>query len=168
MNTYLLFFKIVTELTDILLDYCIEDPAGRDFWRKIDHGETEIEWATFSHDLKTEIQESYTQQFEELSPNPSDTELMEASDYQLNSFAARGMSQQRRVEKEAKRRYNSVEIIFNTTDNLDQEIACLKHLLRVDENRGKVMLKHWGDVLRWFGPMTDDNGFPTFLLRVCL
>merc|ERR1712100_351299 len=161
------FDQISYHLTDMLLENAIEDPLGREFWRGLElHGVAEIEWPVFESELRREINNGYEAQIDDiLSESPSNEELTNASDYQLNYFASRGTAQSRRAAEIFKMRYMD-ESGFLDEDDIDLEIKCLYHLLQVDQNRGKVISKKWGDVLRWFGPIKDNNGYPGFLGRI--
>ena len=162
------FDQISVHLSDMLLEHAIEDPLGREFWRGMElHGVTDIEWSVFESEIREEIAEGYELQLEDSLPDiPSDQELSVASDYQLNYYASRGPVQAKRATAECMTRYQDYSSSFACEENLDLELKCLKHLLSVDQNHGKVSAKRWGDVLRWFGPFVDDNHFPSFLARV--
>jgi len=162
------FDQIVVEISATLTERFIPDPVSRSFWNSF-QSVCEVEWDRFEAHLRSEIHESYFHgQLEDLPRVPTPEQTANCSDYQLNTFAALGADQRRIATDEALRRYDSVDEVFKLVPELDLELKCLRKLLRVDENNGKVLLNHWGNILRWFGPLYDANHFPTFLCRIKL
>lgn len=163
------FDQIIKELKNLMFHLFIKHEIDRNFWEEL-QSSTEIEWDQFEKKLTQTIKSDYEKMTSCSAPNPNEKILSQCSDYQLNIYSAipsLNSFEKNLVKNEIIRRYKKYDGVSLLRPEFKVEMNCLKKLLRVDENQGKVLLNNFGNVMQWFGPIFDENHYPSFLGRVC-
>ena len=149
----------------MVLDEEIADPHGKEFW-KTKINTKQVHWDRFIEELREYVRDGCEARFQDLPKTPSDNDILEASDYQLNKYLAEAPpSHGQRILAEFTRRFGTSSPppeAINDDDALSERF--LKELLVKDDF---VSMSSWGSTLRWFGPLFQPNKQVLFFDRVC-
>lgn len=156
------FTDIIQELYHILVEIAVDDPVGREFWKNNCLDRTSIYWDDFI--------ELFLEQYIYLPETPSAEQLAQAQPFQLSEFSARTVKNVAIVANEWKRRYGSPKpppnIAYLETV-VEIQTECVKKLFT--HNVGgtdMVNLEHFGNMLKWVGPIKDKFGRVTLFDRI--
>jgi hypothetical protein len=155
--------QIVQSLYHIMVEVAVEDKDGIRFWKEHCLDRQSIYWEDFM-DL-------FLEEFIYLPDEPTAKQLKEARPYQLSEFSSRNLQHASLVSSEWKRRYGTPTAppdIAELEQELEVKLKCFKALL-VTNGPGDsemVELEKFGDVLKWFGPITDPDGEVRILDRI--
>lgn len=156
------FAKIIKILYHIMIEIAIEDKDGVKYWKENCLDRQSIYWNDFI--------ELFLEEFIYLPEKPKAEQIEQATNYQLSEFSSRNLTNSSLVSSEWKKRFGTSsppENICDFEQELEIQIRCIKELVsHPGPSEDMVDLEKFGDILRWFGPITDNDGKVRILERI--